>query len=207
MKKNAWIIAILTVAIVLMAFQIIGTIEGAAEAESQNEPQITYEDNMQVVYQNCAENATQENTQDEDKSPEDPTEIYGMDYHIYKLTDEERELIVKVIASEARGESLECMMGCAQTIRDRAITRDKSITEIVTAPLQFAAPYAGTLSDGLRERIESAVMFVFDYGHTNIEYPVLNFFSEKVLTDPADWPTWAFSKEYITTLDGVRFYR
>ena len=80
--------------------------------------------------------------------------------HVYPLTDEERDLVERVVAAEARGESLEGMMGVAQTIRDRCITRNQSPKEVCLAPYQYAAPYQGEISD----MIKDAVLFTFDIG-------------------------------------------
>ena len=41
----------------------------------------------------------------------------------FTLSAEERELVERVVAAEARGESIECQMAVAQTILDRAVSR------------------------------------------------------------------------------------
>ena len=78
----------------------------------------------------------------------------------FLLTDDERELVERVVAAEARGESIECQMAVAQTILDRAVSREQSITKVCTAPYQFADPYQGEVS----EKTQDAVFLVFDNG-------------------------------------------
>lgn len=117
----------------------------------------------------------------------------------YGINDEERELIERVVAAEARGESIECMMAVAQTIRDRGITREQSVTEVLTAPNQFAAPYQGRII----ERIEDAVSFVFDDGISVFDYPVTHFYASHLI-DP---PDWTYEMEFLGEIDGVSFYR
>ena len=100
----------------------------------------------------------------------------------YYLTEEERQLVIGVVAAEARGESLEGMMAVAQSIRDRAITRNQSVTDVCLAPNQYAAPYTGEVSD----RLVDAVMFVFDEGHSVLEYPTTHFYQHEMIAAP-DW--------------------
>lgn len=100
----------------------------------------------------------------------------------YFLTEEERQLVISIVAAEARSESLEGMMAVAQSIRDRAITRNQSVTEVCLAPNQYAAPYTGEVSD----RLVDAVMFVFDEGHSVLEYPTTHFYQHEMIAAP-DW--------------------
>lgn len=113
------------------------------------------------------------------------------------LTDEERELIERVVAAEARGESIECQMAVAQTILDRAVSRGQSITEVCTAPYQFADPYQGDIS----EKTQEAVSLVFDNG-AKVFDKVTHFYAS-LLIDP---PYWTESKEFKGEINGVSFY-
>ena len=115
----------------------------------------------------------------------------------YTLTAEERELVERVVAAEARGESIECQMAVAQTIIDRAVSREQSITEVCTAPYQFADPYQGEVS----EKTQDAVFLVFDNG-AKVFDKVTHFYAHKLI-DP---PYWAESKEFKGEIGGVRFY-
>lgn len=102
--------------------------------------------------------------------------------HVYRLTDSERQLVIGVVAAEARGEDLEGMMAVAQTIRDRAITRNQSITEVCLAQYQYADAYTGEVGDMLVD----SVMFVFDKGHSPLEYPTTHFYAHDLIPEP-DW--------------------
>lgn len=115
----------------------------------------------------------------------------------FPLTDEERELVERVVAAEARGESIECQMAVAQTILDRAVSRGQSITEVCTAPYQFADPYQGDIS----EKTQEAVFLVFDNG-AKVFDKVTHFYAS-LLIDP---PYWTESKEFKGEINGVRFY-
>lgn len=77
----------------------------------------------------------------------------------HALTDTERDLVERVVAAEARGESYECMVGVAQTIRERSEHWGQSISKTVKYP-QYAKPYKGDISD----EIKDAVSAVFDDG-------------------------------------------
>ena len=126
-------------------------------------------------------------------SEEEPEEVEPY----FTLTDEERELVERVVAAEARGESIECQMAVAQTILDRAVSRGQSITEVCTAPYQFADPYQGDIS----EKTQDAVSLVFDNG-AKVFDKVTHFYAS-LLIDP---PYWTESKEFKGEINGVRFY-
>ena len=115
----------------------------------------------------------------------------------YPLTEDERDLVERVVAAEARGESIECQMAVAQTILDRAVSREQSITKVCTAPYQFADPYQGEVS----EKTEDAVFLVFDNGAKAFD-KVTHFYASHLI-DP---PYWTESKEFKGEINGVSFY-
>lgn len=118
--------------------------------------------------------------------------------HVLKLTDDERNLVERIVAGEARGESLECQMACAQAIRDRCLEWDKPVINICTAKWQFCEPYHGEITD----RTKDAVTFTFDYGIDTLEYPVTHFYAFELI-DP---PDWTYAKELRGEIGAVRFY-
>lgn len=115
----------------------------------------------------------------------------------FTLSAEERELVERVVAAEARGESIECQMAVAQTILDRATSRKQSITKVCTAPYQFAEPYMGEIS----EKTQDAVFLVFDSG-AKVFDEVTHFYAHKLIAPPY----WTESKEFKGEIGGVRFY-
>ena len=115
----------------------------------------------------------------------------------FTLTAEERELVERVVAAEARGESIECQMAVAQTILDRVVSREQSITEVCTAKYQFASPYQGEVS----EKTQDAVFLVFDNG-AKVFDKVTHFYASHLI-DP---PYWTESKEFKGEINSVRFY-
>ena len=115
----------------------------------------------------------------------------------FPLTDEERELVERVVAAEARGESIECQMAVAQTILDRVVSREQSVTEVCTAKYQFASPYQGEVS----EKTQDAVFLVFDNG-AKVFDKVTHFYASHLI-DP---PYWTESKEFKGEINSVRFY-
>jgi spore germination cell wall hydrolase CwlJ-like protein len=98
------------------------------------------------------------------------------------LSDAERDLVERVVAAEARGESIEGQAAVAQVIRDRAYTWDMTITEVCLAKGQFAKPYQGEIS--IKTWI--AVSKVFDGGVSVLEVPTTHFASNN--------PYWAEGK-------------
>lgn len=115
----------------------------------------------------------------------------------FTLSAEERELVERVVAAEARGEKIEVQMAVAQTIMDRCTSRGQTVTEVCTAPYQFAEPYQGEVS----EKTQDAVFLVFDSGEKVFD-EVTHFYAHKLI-DP---PYWTESKEFKGEIGGVRFY-
>lgn len=120
------------------------------------------------------------------------------DGHVLNLSAEERDLVERVVAAEARGESLECMMACAQTIRDRCLEWDKPVTEICLSPNQFCKAYNGEISD----RVKDAVEFTFIHGIDTVSYPVTHFYASHLIEPPH----WTVDKTKLAEIDGVSFY-
>lgn len=112
------------------------------------------------------------------------------------LTDKQRDLIERVVASEARGESLEGQMAVAQTILDRAELWNMSVDEVVTAPAQYAEPYNGTISDNTR----IAVANVFDQGIRIFSEPITHFYSGD------NEPYWTDNKVNRGSIGSHKFY-
>lgn len=115
----------------------------------------------------------------------------------FTLSAEERELVERVVAAEARGEKIEVQMAVAQTIMDRCISRGQTVTEVCTAPYQFAEPYQGEVS----EKTQDAVFLVFDSGEKVFD-EVTHFYAHKLIEPPY----WTESKEFKGEIGGVRFY-
>lgn len=99
------------------------------------------------------------------------------------LDGQERELIERVVAAEARGEGIIGMEAVAQTILDRAELWNMTVTDVVTAAGQYADPYQGEISDS----IHLAVANVFDGGIRIFDQPVTHFYS-------GSEPYWADEK-------------
>lgn len=89
------------------------------------------------------------------------------------LTPQELDIVCRVVAAEARGEDLQGQMAVAQVIKDRSELWDMSVTEVCTAPCQFAKPYQGKISD----KTYLAVANVFDGNMRVFEEPVTHFYS------------------------------
>lgn len=111
------------------------------------------------------------------------------------LTPQELDIVCRVVMSEARGESLDGQMAVAQVIRDRAQYWDMSVTEVVTAPSQFAKPYQGEISD----ETYLAVANVFN-GMSVLQEPVTHFYSGE------HEPYWTSNKVSRGIIGNHRFY-
>lgn len=118
--------------------------------------------------------------------------------HILSLTVEERDLVERVVAAEARGENFEGQMAVAQVIRDRCRLWNKTVEEILVAPNQFAGAYDGEISG----TTEAAVGLVFEGGHDIFDVPVTHFYAHDLVPEPE----WAKEMFFIESIGGHSFY-
>lgn len=116
----------------------------------------------------------------------------------FELSAEERELVERVVAAEARGESFKGQMAVAQVIRDRCLLTGKKVEEVVYAKAQFAEPYDGEISS----TTEAAVGFVFEGGHNIFEIPVTHFYAYEIIEPPY----WTEEFAFVEEIGGHRFY-
>lgn len=158
--KNLTMVAI--VLTLILIYMVLGDTTTAAKTqEAPNEPEIL---------------TPQEVTE---RSTEDNTGVLLEETFIYEITEEERQIIERVVMAEARGETLEGQMAVAQTIRDRCITRDQDPIKVCTSPNQYAITNLPAT-----DRVKDAVMFIFDYGHSVYEFPTTYFYQSEMIDEP-----------------------
>lgn len=124
------------------------------------------------------------------------TEAEIADLSELNLTEDERTLVERIVASEARGEPIEGIMAVAQCIRDRSQLWGMTVTEVCLAPGQFAAPYQGEISP----EVVQAVWAVFDLGMSVLEIPTTHFHADYVS------PYWTADKVSRGQIGCHRFY-
>lgn len=112
------------------------------------------------------------------------------------ISSEERDLIERVVAAEARGEPYKGIVAVAQVIKDRGDLWDMSYRDVVLAKGQFAPPYKGEISDDVKE----AVQRVFCESLRATKEPITHFHSKTV------HPYWADEKELILEIGDHKFY-
>ena len=112
------------------------------------------------------------------------------------LTAMEREMIERVVAAEARGESFEGQAAVAEVIYNRCINRCLSVEEVIWADKQFAHPYGGEISQDTKE----AVAAVFDYELLSLDGAEY-FHADYVL------PSWAEDMEEVCRIGNHIFYK
>lgn len=112
------------------------------------------------------------------------------------LTAAEREMIERVVAAEARGESFEGQAAVAEVIYNRCINRGQSVEEVIWADKQFAYPYGGEISQDTKE----AVAAVFDYELLSLDGA--EYFHADYVT-----PSWADDFEEVCRIGNHIFYK
>lgn len=112
------------------------------------------------------------------------------------LSDAEREMIERVVAAEARGESFEGQAAVAEVIYNRCMNRGQSVEQVIWADKQFAYPYGGEISQDTKE----AVAAVFDYELLSLDGAEY-FHADYVL------PSWAEDMEEVCRIGNHIFYK
>lgn len=112
------------------------------------------------------------------------------------LSDAEREMIERVVAAEARGESFEGQAAVAEVIYNRCMNRGQSVEQVIWADKQFAYPYGGEISQDTKE----AVAAVFDYELLSLDGAEY-FHADYVL------PSWAADMQEVCRIGGHIFYK
>lgn len=119
---------------------------------------------------------------------------------VYPLTQNQRSLIERVVAAEARGEPFEGIKAVAQVILDRLLhPRFPNALEGVLR--EFASPYRGYVG----ENIQRAVREVFDYGERVFEGNLLYFMNPSKASP--NGKRWILSNcEQVLTIGAHIFY-
>jgi spore germination cell wall hydrolase CwlJ-like protein len=114
------------------------------------------------------------------------------------LSAEEFNLVCRVVAAESRGQSAKGQRIIAQCIYDRLTSNcyGKNVTEVVTAPGQFASPFQGDLED--YPAVTYAVYSVFNEGLMPLNADVRVFFNPET-SDPGAIKPLRDKYQYITT--------
>lgn len=112
------------------------------------------------------------------------------------LTAAEREMVERVVAAEARGESFEGQAAVAEVIYNRCMNRGQSVEQVIWADKQFAYPYGGEISQDTKE----AVAAVFDYELLSLDGAEY-FHADYVL------PSWAEDMEEVCRIGNHIFYK
>lgn len=112
------------------------------------------------------------------------------------------EIVERVVAAEARGESIENQMAVAQTILETSVATCSSISDVATNG-QYAPPVQPDLvTDSVRE----ACYRVLYIGERVTEEPIRYFYS----TGGGFYSKWHETSpnlEYVTTIDDHKFYK
>ena len=147
----------------------------------------------------------QENTQEtaptetEEPSPPPAEEPEDTFTPYYPLTDEDRDLVERVVTAESVGQPFEGQMAVAQCILNTAIARDMTPGEVVTAPNQYAAPADPAW---VTASVQEAVSFVFDYGRFVTEEPIRYFYAPALCES-----AWHESLEHVDTIADHKFFK
>ena len=114
----------------------------------------------------------------------------------FPISLEERDLVERIVAAEARGEPQRAKDAVAQTVLDRSTHWGCSIAEVCTTTKQYASPYKGEIS----QEVKQAVVNVFDYGFRVYEEPTF------MLHDTSVTPYWADEHVFRGRIGKLVFY-
>lgn len=115
----------------------------------------------------------------------------------FPITDEERDIVERVVMAEAKGEDFDGMRLVAQCILTTAECYDMRPDDVVLVPGQYANP-----EDTASEEVKAAVSAVFDNGDFVTEEPIRFFYA------PAYGESqWHESLAFVLEHGGHRFFK
>lgn len=116
----------------------------------------------------------------------------------YALTDEDRDIVERVVAAESLSEPYEGQKAVAQCILNTALNTGKTPAEVVLAPGQYATPLN---EEEVSERVKSAVADIFDEGNLVTAEPIQYFYAPKWCDSE-----WHESLPFVMQIGGHRFF-
>lgn len=125
------------------------------------------------------------------EEPEEPAEPR------YALTDDEREIVERVVMAEAEGEGFDGQRLVAQCILNTAEAMDLRPDEVVLAPNQYATP-----AQEASQEVKDAVSAVFDDGNMVTDEPIQWFYAPRYVSS-----AWHESKVFVLEYGGHRFFK
>lgn len=114
----------------------------------------------------------------------------------YPMTDEERDLVERVVMAEAGGESYEGQMAVAQCILNASRLKGARPPDIIVG-----LKYARTRPEP-SESVRAAVSAVFDDGVTVFDDEVIYFYAPALCRSD-----WHETQEYVATIGCHRFFK
>lgn len=115
----------------------------------------------------------------------------------YALTDAERDIVERVVMSEAEGEGFDGQRLVAQCILNTAEAMDLRPDEVVLAPNQYASPAAEA-----SQEVKDAVSAVFDAGDMATDEPIRWFYAPRYV-----YSAWHENKAFVLEYGGHRFFK
>lgn len=114
----------------------------------------------------------------------------------FELSNQERKVVERIVAGEARGESLKGQMLVAQCILNACLKDDLSPSKVRTK-YQYSG-WSNDVSDSVKEAVER----VFDNGETVVDEPILYFYAPKICTS-----TWHETLNFVIEVGCHRFFK
>lgn len=116
----------------------------------------------------------------------------------YPLTDDERDIVERVVAAEANTEGFTGQVLVAQCVLNTSLARDMRPDEVVLEAGQYASP-----TSEASEEVKEAVSAVFDDGYKVTEEPIRFFYAPKHSAG-----TWHESSlEFVLEWKGHKFFK
>lgn len=119
-------------------------------------------------------------------------------YIRYQLTENERDIVERVVMTESGGEPIQGQMAVAQCILNTAEATGMRPDAVVLAPGQYAPPASSASTS-----VKAAVVAVFDHGQTVTDEPIRYFYAPKY--SPGRWHESALT--HVITIGGHKFFK
>lgn len=202
-RRKKWRLRWNRVRLLLMASLVVMTMYQAVKIDHLETVNANLQYQLICVQQDLASSTNELNNLLTDINKKQSNEIKasrGAQRSKVQLTVKEFDLVCRVVAAESRGQSVKGQKIVAQCIYDRLVSNcyGKNVTEVVTAPGQFASPFQGDLDDF--PAVTYACYSVFYEGLMPLDADVRVFFNPKTADPDAIKPLR--DKYQLITIEG-----
>jgi spore germination cell wall hydrolase CwlJ-like protein len=131
--------------------------------------------------------------------------------YVYDITNDERELLLKLVYSEANTESIECQKAVLQVVFNRLESNNfpNTIHDVIfqsNPTIQFTPTANGALNKATPNKTNELALEAVLKGEVDLPSNVVYFWATYIDTNSSDWFRNMQRNNYYKTIDNINFY-